>query len=413
MSESHVRICKQCRETKPLDKDHFPPHARGYRHECIACENERNRERTCKWCGETKPLDKDHFPAHNHGFRHECITCRNDRHKGKYENDPDYRERQLQRQRDYRSDPEKLERMRAYQRLVGVRARKNQSRRRKYHEDADYRNNLLTQQKVRWDTDIEWRESIKAQLRERRASDPEWRERDNANQRQRRASDPMSREKQKERDLRKRYGIALSDYVRMEVEQGGLCAICQLEPEDALHVDHNHDTGQIRGLLCSDCNYGIGIFEESTNLLRSAITYLNRPSMRAQDIQTIPDDRLLARFHIPYWEAQSRDKQYRLIKNQNLRANFGIGIDQFEWLLEKNNGVCWICSLPEEQKSNDKTPYSNTLSVDHSHQTGMIRGLLCSSCNFGVGKFRDSPLIFAKAIAYLELWATSTGPESE
>lgn len=78
------------------------------------------------------------------------------------------------------------------------------------------------------------------------------------------------------------YGITLEEFNRLHAEQHGLCAICQ-KPETmvsrkwglrALSVDHDHDTGVVRGLLCSNCNMGIGHLKDSLPLLRAAVTYL-------------------------------------------------------------------------------------------------------------------------------------------
>ncbi len=64
--------------------------------------------------------------------------------------------------------------------------------------------------------------------------------------------------------------------------QGGVCAICKKEEQiidkgggtQRLSVDHDHDTGKIRGLLCNDCNVGLGRFKDNLELLRSAVAYL-------------------------------------------------------------------------------------------------------------------------------------------
>lgn len=78
--------------------------------------------------------------------------------------------------------------------------------------------------------------------------------------------------------LRKAYGITLEDYNKMFSEQNGCCAICkrhQSEFKRPLFVDHCHSTGRVRGLLCSGCNSGIGMFEDSKEFLQSAIGYLS------------------------------------------------------------------------------------------------------------------------------------------
>ena len=59
-------------------------------------------------------------------------------------------------------------------------------------------------------------------------------------------------------------------------EQGGCCGICGRERQARrrLAVDHDHTTGQVRGLLCSNCNVGLGLFQDSVDLLEQAIGYL-------------------------------------------------------------------------------------------------------------------------------------------
>lgn len=77
--------------------------------------------------------------------------------------------------------------------------------------------------------------------------------------------------------LKSSYGITLDAYDQMFIAQKGCCAICRT-PQSALTrifgVDHNHSTGEIRGLLCSPCNTGIGLLKESPDILRAAINYL-------------------------------------------------------------------------------------------------------------------------------------------
>jgi hypothetical protein len=82
--------------------------------------------------------------------------------------------------------------------------------------------------------------------------------------------------------LKTKFGITLEQYQEMFDAQGGVCAICG-KPETSksntgddklLAVDHDHKTGEIRGLLCNKCNAGIGHFDDSDNLLEKAIKYL-------------------------------------------------------------------------------------------------------------------------------------------
>ena len=59
----------------------------------------------------------------------------------------------------------------------------------------------------------------------------------------------------------------------MMVEQANGCAICG-NSDKRLHVDHDHATGKVRGLLCMECNVSLGKFKDSPELLRKAIVYL-------------------------------------------------------------------------------------------------------------------------------------------
>jgi len=77
--------------------------------------------------------------------------------------------------------------------------------------------------------------------------------------------------------LIKRHGITSEDYAKMLSDQNGCCEICGNPYTDykrSLHVDHDHLTGSIRGLLCVKCNAGIGHFCDNTILLEKAKVYL-------------------------------------------------------------------------------------------------------------------------------------------
>lgn len=81
----------------------------------------------------------------------------------------------------------------------------------------------------------------------------------------------------RETQLRRNYGLSLERYAEMLAAQGNACAICRTRTprgHGAFHVDHCHDTGRIRGLLCHNCNVGLGNFKDSTSHLVAAIEYL-------------------------------------------------------------------------------------------------------------------------------------------
>lgn len=70
-----------------------------------------------------------------------------------------------------------------------------------------------------------------------------------------------------------KYGLTEGEYQRLVDAQKGLCAICGTEP-DLLHVDHCHQTGAVRGLLCFACNSSLGGFKDDPAVLKKAVGYL-------------------------------------------------------------------------------------------------------------------------------------------
>ena len=88
-----------------------------------------------------------------------------------------------------------------------------------------------------------------------------------------------NKERVKDRRLRRDYDITIDDYNKMLEEQGGCCKICGAHEDNfkkSLNIDHCHDTGYVRSLLCMDCNTGIGRFKEDVKILAKAIDYINK-----------------------------------------------------------------------------------------------------------------------------------------
>lgn len=95
-------------------------------------------------------------------------------------------------------------------------------------------------------------------------------------------ADKRYREKNKEktrlrmqRQRLKMYGLTPETLKAMHEKQGKLCAICSKDISEKFHVDHCHETGRVRGLLCTACNMGLGLFKDDSALLRKAIDYLH------------------------------------------------------------------------------------------------------------------------------------------
>lgn len=91
----------------------------------------------------------------------------------------------------------------------------------------------------------------------------------------------------------------------------------------------------------------------------------------------------------PKWAAARKAEGRRY----HLKVKYSITETEYDDLLEKQNGRCAICK--------EICTTGRRLAVDHNHQTGAIRGLLCGRCNRGIGHFRDNPELLKSVIIYL------------
>lgn len=97
-------------------------------------------------------------------------------------------------------------------------------------------------------------------------------------------------------------------------------------------------------------------------------------------------------------EVKARNKKNaRKIRASNLKKLYGITLDGYEKMLEKQKGCCAICGADNPRRKGRKY-----LCVDHCHKTGKVRGLLCDPCNNGLGRFDDSLALLKSAVEYLK-----------
>ncbi len=129
-----------------------------------------------------------------------------------------------------------------------------------------------------------WREANKDEIR---AYQKQWREanKDSVNAYQRAYQQDYRNRKDVRHDtwvraLRNNYNMTPADFNLMWAEQGGICEICKTpmaprgKAKNSVCVDHNHATGEIRGLLCRECNQGLGHMKDDPKVLESALRYL-------------------------------------------------------------------------------------------------------------------------------------------
>jgi hypothetical protein len=111
------------------------------------------------------------------------------------------------------------------------------------------------------------------------------------------------------RRLRK-YGLTPADYERMLREQNGLCALCHRRSERRLVVDHDHDTNQVRRLLCYKCNSGLGFFDDDAERMRKGAGYVERAKgireARLNITAVIPTARFAVTLNAPRQEVRTR-----------------------------------------------------------------------------------------------------------
>lgn len=104
-----------------------------------------------------------------------------------------------------------------------------------------------------------------------------------------------NKDRVKDRTLKRKYGITLETFNKMLDSQGGHCALCPATPQDqkngTLVVDHCHNTGKIRGLLCNPCNTAIGLLKEDKEVLRKAIGYLTETETGAISESPLDENR--------------------------------------------------------------------------------------------------------------------------
>ncbi len=90
-------------------------------------------------------------------------------------------------------------------------------------------------------------------------------------------------------------------------------------------------------------------------------------------------------------------------RNSSLMWLYGITFEEYEAMIKRQNGVCAICHSPETKANQYRV---QRLAVDHNHETGKVRALLCQKCNGGLGCFDDDPAMLAEAIRYLLTYNT-------
>lgn len=100
------------------------------------------------------------------------------------------------------------------------------------------------------------------------------------------------------------------------------------------------------------------------------------------------------------YHQRNKKRAHRRSREYRLRTKYGLTPQQYNDMLNTQNGVCAICGLPETHHNCNGD--IKALSVDHCHATGKVRSLLCGSCNTLIGAAKDDIDILLSAISYLK-----------
>lgn len=166
------------------------------------------------------------------------------------------------------------------------------------------------------------------------------------------------------------YKLTLEQFSKLLKDQGNRCGICRSKEPGGygvLTVDHDHKTKKVRKLLCINCNSGLGNFKDNPLFLRLAAKYVSTSRTGIRWVGS----------------GGSHRNAHRITK------------ERFGELFASQERCCKIC----------RTEHADCVGkwkIDHDHTSLEIRGILCTTCNFGIGKFKDDPKLLKKAAKYLE-----------
>ncbi len=230
-----------------------------------------------------------------------------------------------------------------------------------------------------------------------------------------------------------KYKLTSEDYFGLIMKQNYSCAVCftpewELKKHNGessnnyptefkspkLVIDHSHENIEVRGLLCNVCNLALGAFSDSPIKLRSAAEYLNAlwplptyqhtgpPRKDCEACQKVIG-------HLGVIQSGGDESVKRW--NKDLKHIYGITALDYVHILGDQNMLCAICRKPASIAKPAGGHYreikalpglERTLVVDHDHATGVVRGLICRECNWGLGYVKDSSKILYQAARYLE-----------
>lgn len=189
--------------------------------------------------------------------------------------------------------------------------------------------------------------------------------------------------------LKRRYGVTEEQVDRLNARQGGVCVICLRRA--AKHVDHSHETGLFRGLLCFSCNGALGQFDDHPWRLREAARYLEGVGSHWRNLTLELGDQAASGLggRSQRFDRRTNPGEAGTARKYHIWRRYGLEEKDIDLLFGIQKGFCAICCDGKAEH------------IDHDHRTTIVRGLLCGGCNTGMGQFKDDPISLRRASDYL------------
>lgn len=165
----------------------------------------------------------------------------------------------------------------------------------------------------------------------------------------------------------------------------------------------------VESVVCSKCQQALppeAFTRDARNStgLQSQCRACRKPAAdawREQHPHASRDWKRANRDHVRDYKRQYHKDNPEKQRHSRLRRQFDLTPEQYDAMLSSQNGGCAICG-GQERRADPRTGQAYALAVDHDHETGRVRGLLCSNCNRALGWLNDDPDRLRSAASYLE-----------
>lgn len=196
---------------------------------------------------------------------------------------------------------------------------------------------------------------------------------------------------------RERYAKTIAPHTKnytYEDVETKVCKHCGIEkPVSEFNLHHakvvgaSKYRGECKACQAAEKKENAHKYKESQRLYR--IRNAEKIKAKRKEYLSNPENLEKARKYARDYHKKNPERQ-----RERLFKKYGITQQQYEEILKSQNGCCAICKTKKNGRKKNFV-------IDHDHNTGTVRGLLCTQCNAGLGNFKDSPILLRKAKDYL------------